>query len=400
MVQYITTRELNDKYGVSNVTVAKWLLQTSKGETGLTYDKVGKRIRIINNKQNWAILNELGSKASNKRQKIFSSEAHVNKEFYTYFSDDEITEIVRDLEFKRYINFKFTYKGEGAHYWDHFYQENEENGTYKTPGRTKEILEYYTPFIIDKMKNYDEVNIVEIGPGNALPVINFIKKIKDKIPLKKYIGIDISSDLLDQSVENLSAHIDNLEYITLTKDIERDRIDSAFSHSYSEDKKVGNIVLILGGTILNSFESSSILQNIRRSLSPHDILLFNSNISDSVNNTTLAYNYSPDAIVQDTWIPRMLGIDVDKCEVRGEYEEKYHRKAAYIILDKDYTLIFSNNNFNRKVTLQKKEKIYVWTYSVTDLDSGRKMFEDAGYRLIDAITLADQKHFMIAVQTQ
>ena len=398
MKKYVTTKELNDKYGVSNVTVAKWLLQISKGDLPINFEKVGKRIRIIDSMENWVKLEEIGLKATEKRQKIFSSKAIVNPELYKYFNNNELTEIVRDLEFKKYINFKFTYKGEGADYWEQFYQENEENGTYKTPQRTREVLNYYVKLIIDKMKKYDEVNIVEIGPGNALPTIDFIKKIKPKINLKKYIGIDISEGLLDQSIENISKEIDGLEFHKLALDIERDRVDSAFAYSYGEQKSVANIVLIIGGTILNSYEEKFILQNIKRSLSPDDFVIFNCNISNTENNLDFAKSYSPEAQVQDTWIPRMLGIDVDNCEIVAEYDKNTHRKVEYLILDKDYTLEFQKENFNRTVELRKNDKLYLWTYSITNLEDSIALFESAGYELIDSITLPDNKHFMIAVQ--
>lgn len=399
MIKYISTSELNYKYGVSNVTVAKWLLLASKGEVNLKFDKVGKRIRMLNTPENWFVLDNLGQKATVKRQKIYSSRTSVDPEFYNYFSKDELTEIVRDLEYKKYINYKFTYKGEGADYWDQFYQENEENGTYKTPKRTKEVLDRYIPLLVDKMKNFDEVNIVEIGPGNGLPVINFIKKLKLKVPIKKYIGIDISSDLLDQSIENLSNHITDIEYIKLNRDIERDRIDTAFSYNYSKNTRVANIVLILGGTILNTYETKSILQSIRRSLNPDDIVLFNSNVNDPVNNLNFTYVYSPEVVVQCTWLPRMLGIDVDNCELVAEFDKDSNQKVAYLVLDKDYTIDFKFGDFQRSITLQKKDKIILWMYFITDLHDSSELFREAGFKMLDAITLPDKKHFMIAVQS-
>ena len=399
MIKYVSTSELNDKYGVSNVTVAKWLLAASKNEVNLKYDKVGKRIRLLNTPENWLVLDTLGQKATTKRQKIYSSRTTVDPEFYNYFSNDELTEIVRDLEYNKNINNKFTYKGEGADYWDQFYQENDENGTYLTPQRTKESLEKYLPIIIDKMKGFDEVNIVEIGPGNAQPVISFIKKLKAKLPLKKYIGVDISQGLLDQAVENLESEMDDLECIKINRDIERDRVDTAFSFSYSQNTKVANIVLLLGGTILNSYETNSILQNIRRSLSPDDILLFSTDISANDNNLNFAYVHSPEALVQDTWIPRAVGIEVDKCEFITEFDVNKNQKVEYILLDKDYTVNFEYKDFKRSVNLSKRDKIVLWTYSITDLENGIKLFKETGFNLLDTLTLPDKKHFMIAVQS-
>ena len=176
-------------------------------------------------------------------------------------------------------------------------------------------------------------------------------------------------------------------------------MDTAFSFSYSLNTKVANIVLLLGGTILNSYETSSILQNVRRSLSPNDILIFNGNIDDTINNLNFSYVHSPEALVQDTWIPRAMGIDVDKCEFITEFEVTKNQKIEYIILDKDYTINFEYGDFNRSVSLSKKDKITLWTYSITDLENCIELFKNAGFSLLDAITLPDKKHFMIAVQS-
>lgn len=397
---YISTKELNDKYGVSNVTVAKWLLNTSKGETGLTYDKVGKRIRVINTKENWAVLDKLGSNASVKRQKIFSSKAEVDKEFYNYFKQEEQIEIVRDLEFKRSINFKFTYKGEGSDYWDQFYQDNVESGLYQTPKRTEQVLEDYLLLITEKLRDYDEVNIVEIGPGNALPVINFVKKIYKKIKIKHYVGVDISEELLDQSIENLSNEIPDIQYEKLIKDIEKDRLDDAFVHSYRGEIRVANLVLLLGSTILNTQEPHKILSNIKNSLSPHDIVLFNTNIDDPENNLNFKYINTPGSFVQGIWLPRLMGIDVERCEINARFDEVTNCKAAYITLDKDYSILFKSEKFERRVNLRKKEMVYVWSYIVTDLDRAIQMFNESGFKLTDAITLPNKKHFMLAVQVK
>ncbi len=399
MIKYVSTSELNSKYGVSNVTVAKWLLLASKGEANLKYDKVGKRIRLLNTPENWLVLDTLGQRATTKRQKIYSSKTSVDPEFYNYFSKDELTEIVRDLEYNKNINYKFTYKGEGADYWDQFYQENDENGTYQVPERTRQVLDLYLPILVQKMKNYDEVNIVDIGPGNGLPLINFIKKLQKQVNLKKYIGIDISSGLLDQSIENISAEVKGLEYEKLLLDIERDRIDTAFSYSYSQDKKVANIVFILGGTILNSYETSSILRNIRRSLSPDDIVLLNNNVSAPINNFNFSYIHSPEAIVQDTWIPQLLGIDIDKCELMNEFDSVKNQKVEYLILDKDYTIDFEHEDFKRSVTLQKKDKITLWIYSIGNIDECARLFTEADFQFLDSITLPDNSHFIIAVKS-
>ena len=60
---YISTKEIIAKYGVSNVTVAKWIREAVEEKNQLNYDTVGKRSRILNIPENWYELDTLGDQA-------------------------------------------------------------------------------------------------------------------------------------------------------------------------------------------------------------------------------------------------------------------------------------------------------------------------------------------------
>jgi hypothetical protein len=64
----------------------------------------------------------------------------------------------------------------------------------------------------------------------------------------------------------------------------------------------------------------------------------------------------------------MMGIDIEKCTTRVEYNEKINAKVKYLILDKDYIIDFDFLNQKNQVELYNNDSIVIWKHFLTDLD--------------------------------
>jgi len=402
-VSYIQTKDLLNKYGVSNVTVTKWITETLAGKTGIKYEMVGKRCRFFDIPENWFILDNLGTLAVNKRNLIFKEETEPNKEFYSLFNNDEILEIVRDLEVRNMINVKFAYRGAGANYWDHFYKENYGGVRYEVPIWTEEVLEYYLKLVIAKLSEYDEINVIDLGCGNGKPIIKFLSKLKQIVPVKRYIAVDISQQLLDIAKKNVQEAVPGLEYFTFQKDLEKDRLGEIFATGREDGKKVINLIAILGVLLPNTYDAEIILKNIQKNMDANDILLVDGLKNRPENNFNLTYvnadNKDTSIAGFKLWIAKSLGINTDMCEYVSAYDEIHSQKISYIILDKDYHITFSLKNSQRvSVVLKKKSKLILWFAFQTNPDSYNTILNKANFNLVDTLALPNDMHFIVSAK--
>jgi uncharacterized SAM-dependent methyltransferase len=400
---YIETKELLSKYGVSNVTVAKWIRETQIGLTGLKYEIVGKRCKFLDIVENWFILDKLGEEAATKRSMIFSEEITPSKEFYEIFSYSEILEIIRDLRIRNMINFKFSYKGQGGRYWNNFYNENYISKIYQAPVWTEEILNYYSPILINKLKEYNTVNLIDLGPGNGKPVLKFIQKLNTQTNLKRYIPVDISDKLLELSVNNIKSALPHVECIPFKKDFERDRLDDIFGFGIGKDQKTMNLVTILGAILPNTYDAEIILKNIQKTMNSEDILLIDDVKNKIENNLNFEYfqDMNSDVVKQQTWIAKSLGISLENSKYITEYDNVTKQKFSYLLLDRDYKIKFvlPNNHFV-SVDLKKNSKLVSWFAFDSNPDSYSYILDKTNLSQIDSLTLPNDMHFIISARSK
>jgi len=404
-LDYISTRELLNKYGVSSVTVAKWITDTLAGKTGLKYEIIGKRCRFFDIAENWQIFDNLGTMATNKRNQIFREETEPTEKFYSLFNEEETLEIARDLELRSMINVKFAYRGIGAKNWDKFYNEQYGGEKYKVPVWTEEALNYYLKLVAAKLLEYDEVNVIDLGCGNGKPIIKFLAKLKEIVPVRRYIGVDISQELLDIAKDNVKKSVLGLEYFTFKKDLEKDKLGEIFATGREDGKKVINLITILGVLLPNTYDAEVILKNIQKNMNANDILLIDGLKNRPENNLNFAYVNADD---RDTsiarfklWIPQCLGINTDMCEYVSSYDEVHSQKISYIILDKDYFITFTRTDGTKiTVNLKKKSKLILWFAFQTTSDSYRGLLSDTNFILSDTVSLPNDMHFLVSTKSE
>jgi len=402
-LDYISTRELLNKYGVSSVTVAKWITDTLAGKTGLKYEIIGKRCRFFDIAENWQIFDNLGAMATNKRNQIFREETEPTEKFYSLFNEDEILEIARDLELRSMINVKFTYRGIGAENWDQFYNGQYGGEKYKVPVWTEEVLNYYLKLVAAKLLEYDEVNVIDLGCGNGKPIIKFLAKLKEIVPVKRYIAVDISQELLDIAKDNVKKSVPGLEYFTFKKDLEKDRLGEIFATGREDGKKVINLITILGVLLPNTYDAEVILKNIQKSMNANDVLLIDGLKSRPENNLNFAHVSSKNEYLakQELWIPEALGINIDMCEYVAEFDPNNMQKVRYIILDKDYFITFTRADGTKiTVNLKKKSKLILWFAFQTTSDSYRSLLSNTNFILSDTVSLPTDMHFLVSTRSE
>ena len=172
----------------------KWVKNAQSQKNNLIVQKVNKNWKIIKNEQNISELERLYSEAQKFKNKIALEKIAPSPEFFEIFSHRQIVEIINDLQISKEINLKFSYFGQNNIVWD---KQVKDTKNYKTTTRNIQTLINSVQFLSKKINKFSKINIIDIGPGNGLPILEFIKYFHNKKLLHKYIAIDISSDMLN-----------------------------------------------------------------------------------------------------------------------------------------------------------------------------------------------------------
>src|SRR5690606_23933016 len=116
-------------------------------------------------------LSEKAKKYKNrKRLKIITPKA----EFYQVYGERQIIDIISNLEINKEIPHKYAYFNGGAHWFDQYANRVAVEEGPSTLKKSIEALDFDTEYIYSLIKDYQKVNIIDIGPGNSVPVKKFI----------------------------------------------------------------------------------------------------------------------------------------------------------------------------------------------------------------------------------
>src|SRR6185437_14061690 len=66
-----------------------------------------------------------------------------------------------------------------------------------------ELLRLTTPYLDLLFEDFIHINIVDVGVGNCLPVRKLLEHFLEQGKLARYIGIDVSSDMIEFARRNI-----------------------------------------------------------------------------------------------------------------------------------------------------------------------------------------------------
>lgn len=313
-------------------------------------------------------------------------------EFYETFSDEEILDIIQNLESSRAVNMKYIYYGIGAKQWNEYVND------VHSVSAEEELMEHAFDLIVKHINklNFDKVNFIDIGFGNAAPIKKFIKKLSKKGILNKYIGLDISKEMFKYAEKNLREVISKKDIVMHQCDIERDNIYSAvYKGKLNSKQKVCNIVSELGGTIGSHENVFTILENIHHSMDKNDLFFISDKILKKQNILESSHLFTPEAKFMVTWILQYMGIDTDLADLSYHYDEEKKIRYMLISLLEDYAIDFKVLGKNRKVFLPKGRQIRIWNHTPFEYSQIFEWCKKAGFSLASINTIPDRTWALI-----
>lgn len=399
-MHYFTNTNIADLYNVSKGTVTNWINSSQENKNNLQVVKVNNKFRIIKNSHNESEIARLKQIGEIHKNKSFHSVVTPDSIFYKIFNEEQVIEIINSLETPHIIPLKFRYLNEGAKLFDKMVIDGLEKGYFPYPDKESNLLSQALNTIQEKIKNYDQVNIIDVGPGNGLVVKDLISHLLQINKLDKYIAVDLSQEMIDICKTNLTNSFPNLKFSSEIHDIEKEPIDEiTFKAKNGNGQNTTiNIILFLGCTISHVSDRSRVLKHFRDSLDQDDLFIFSGVFDENIQSRTESkyMSYPNKTVPFSTWIPKILGIDTEESKIVTNFNQSKQTKTHTLNLDKDYTINFNFSEYSKSITLKKGDQILIHRFYLYTINSLVEEIIKADLKLVQ--TTANDVFFITLCQ--
>lgn len=378
MSGYLTNYKVAQTYGVTPVTVQKWVEKAAKKKIVLEVGEHEGRIKIADTNENHQKLMVLANNAAKFDQfRKVEMRVVIQDDLYNYFSEDELFQIIKGLRNSE-IPFKYAFLGEGEELWHNFYSATANTNTMISGYQF--IIESQFDYVLERFKNeegqYSKINVVDLGSGNGDPVIPILARLHEKDLLHKYVAIDISQPLLERINQNLHEH--GLGELVIQEQVKKICCDfdnglpvkELTRLSMGKDEVIPTLFIAFGGQLQNNeeYEQLHILNNIRQVMNREQDRLF---VINTKFNKNVVPNYSAfeKSELYDflTWLPKSLGINEDYFTPHFDYDEKQRKRSVGLKLNRALEIDFKKLNIS--VKLKKDQVINIWKHRREDYES-------------------------------
>lgn len=360
---FIRKSHLAKKYGVTPKTVDSWLKNAILRKNALQFSDFNGINQILDTVNNDLVMQKLASEGRKHKSRTAFKQIYPKPEFYKIVNAKQLIELVINLENHKRIPLKFAYLSQGAHMINEFYL-NQIN--YNLGDR---LLKQSFDFLKNNLESYETVNIVDIGPGNALvikPLIEMLVSSNFKI---NYLGIDYSQEMLNIATKNLKLWYPDLQIETQIGDMEYLVLQETLYSKKLKKPNSCNLILFLGFTIGNVYDRQRVFQNFADSMTKSDYLLINNGLDVALEGsrfTTLENKFTIDWV---SYIPYNLGFSEDDFERINKFDEKTQSRIQVLKLNKDIELEINFNETVSRINFMEGDEITVWNHYSHSTDS-------------------------------
>lgn len=375
-MHYYKSTELADLYGVSRRTVTNWIKQTQDGKLGLELFNKDDAAYVLKSEQNQLLLQTLVHERRKYVNTRSSKIASPTPTFYETYSDQQIHDIIRSLNVIKELPLQYSYLGEGAIVWDQFRARPNRNFDPEV------LIPANISYLNTILNEYDYVNIVDIGVGNGSGAKSLVSRLHNSGKLKRYIGIDISPNMLKITAQNMYEWFDNeIQCETYVRDITTETFSDLISEPPDSDSKevsTINLVLLLGGTISNFRNPNDVLRVIHRSMSQDDILLTGFRLATPTVKHQLGFINSYQKQVKS--LLDMMGLDESNYKTEIGFDEEAGIRFGRIRMRHSAEIEFKLQKGTWYVNLAKDETVLTFRAHFNDIFSAPKtLFYDNGF---------------------
>jgi len=384
--------------------VYNWIDAAKNGKLDLELYEHGEKAYVRKNTRNIAILERLAKERKKYRPRQAVKEVTPRPEFYKIYNEGQIYDIVVNLEKHHEVDVEYNYFDRGADNWDQYIQRLSESDTPHYGGAI-ELFSLSSPYLDMILDDYDRVNIVDIGVGNAVPTRAFIKHLLDINKLGRYIALDISPEMLHIAKRNITEWFgDRVALEDYQLDITRERFGHILAEDYIKNERVANIVLFLGGTPNNFRIPDDAFRIIQDSLRKDDLFIRTSRLDTEMTRNFIDFsNSDPNDILLDpitSFIFNLLNIDSSLYEVEKGYDETLRQRYLRIRLTVAIRMNFDFSFGKQVLEFDKGDRILFWrAWQMTPTDIYAQL-ERNGFYMLHSTQTPDKQFILTVSQIQ
>lgn len=365
---YFKKSELAETYHVSEKTVTNWIRGAKDGKLDLELHEEYGRAWIANTTRNIELIEQLVEGRKKFRNSRGIKAAVPKPEFYTLYTQQQIFGLTSSLDIYHEIPLDYAYFNGGADYWDEYAQRLAAEKMPNFLTSTVKQLRANQGYIDDLTSRYKRINVVDIGPGNGLPVKELLQHLLDQGKLGRYIALDISPSILKIAKRNIERWFGSkVLFESHEIDINYDRFANLLDEGVLGDsaKDVVNIVLSLGGGFSNMRSPDDAFKTIRSSMNRQDLLIYNLKLDTKTSRQYFDLGIRTESTPLDAhkkMLVDLLNIDESLYDVEVGYDDQRRERYMYLRLKLALEITFSLEKGSRVIEFNKNDTILVWRY--------------------------------------
>lgn len=407
-MKYFKNTELAKLYHVSEKSVRNWIEAAEASKLDLQlFDKNGKNY-IANTSKNTLLIEKQVEKGRKFKNTRGLKPLTPGKEFYKIYNREQIVDIVSNITIHKEIPLQYGYLNGGAESWNDYAKRLVNEETSNILKNTAALLDLQGDYIKQLLASGRKVNVVDLGPGNGLPLRSTLARLAEQGLLNKYVAIDVSKDMLNILEQNIKTWFnDRVKIECHVRNFAEERFDDLFVEDRIQNNPPVNLVFLLGGTIGNMRLPEHALRVINNSLAPDDVLLCsgyldtpymrryfdlsgtNGNQKPRGNGTRFG------KLGVRMMVPSLLQIDETICDYELAFSESQQSRLQWMRPKVDLLLKFELGNENWNVELRKGEPILLWRHRHFTFPGIVSFFDIHDFSVLQASQSSDQNYFLI-----
>lgn len=363
---YFKKNEIVETYHVSVKTVANWIRDAKDGKLGFELHSEGSKAWIANTTSNISLIEQLVADRRKYRNTRSVKTASPTPEFYKLYNSKQIFDISTSLDIYREIPFQYGYFDGGAALWDMYAQRLAAENSPNHLTAAIKLLSTSQGYIDELISTYKRVNVIDIGAGNGLPVKDFLGRIQSQGKLGRYIAVDISASMLNIAEQNIADWFNNsVSFEGYEADITHDRFSDLLVKEVIGEAAHDtiNLVLVLGGTLINLRSPDTAFQTIHDSMNRQDVMIYTRKLDSETTRQYFDFGIDgklPPLDAKAKMVLDLMNIDKSLYDVEMGYDSYYRERYMRIRLKIALNLNFTFSEGSRTIELNKGESILLW----------------------------------------